>query len=247
MTLIGRVRTAAGDIVHVRRDGERVVAIEDPYAAFAAGRAAADADGAALVGGELLAASSPVVVVGIAQNGPEHASPVQAWLKSPRTVVGSGVPVTLRRDAGTTVAEGEIAVVIGRETTGLTAANAAEYVLGITAVNDLSSPDRGAIDPRNFESKAGEGYTPLGAWIDTAASLADVPLRLSLDGVEVATTDAGRLPVPIAECLAYLAQWTTLGPGDVVMTGAPFSQSPVRPGQTIDVEVGAVRLTTPTR
>lgn len=247
MTLIGRMRTGAGEIVHVRRDGDRVVAIEDPCVAFAAGRAAVDADGAGTVEGELLACSAPTVVVGIAQNGPHHASPVQAWLKSPRGVVASGVPVTLRRDAGTTVAEGEIAVVIGRETTGLTAANAADYVLGITAVNDLSSPDRSTLDPRNFESKSGEGYTPLGAWLDTAASLVDVPLRLTVDGVEVAATDAAQLPVPIAECLAYLAQWTTLGPGDVVMTGAPFSQSPVRPGQTIDVEVGAVRLTTPTR
>jgi len=36
--LIGRVQTPSGEIVHVRADGERLVQIEDPYAAFAAGR-----------------------------------------------------------------------------------------------------------------------------------------------------------------------------------------------------------------
>lgn len=39
-------------------------------------------------------------------------------------------------------AEGEIAGVIGRDTTGLTAATAHTYVLGVTAVNDMSSPER---------------------------------------------------------------------------------------------------------
>ena len=74
----------------------------------------------------MLAPSEPQVVVGIAQNGPDHPSPVQAWLKSPRTVVASGTAVTLRRDAGTPVAEGEIAVVIARGTAGLTVQNAGD-------------------------------------------------------------------------------------------------------------------------
>ncbi|MFE5407938.1 fumarylacetoacetate hydrolase family protein [Microbacterium sp. NPDC056569] len=221
------------------------IAIEDPYAALADGREPADLG--TRVQGELVPPSAPLVVVGIAQNGPAHPSPVQAWLKSPRGVVGSGVPVTLRRDAGTTVAEGEIAVVIGRGTTGLTAATAHEYVLGVTAVDDLSSPDRVGVDPRNFESKAGEGYTPLGPWIDTDADIDTVALTLRIDGLTVAETDAAALPVPIRDCLAYLASWAPLGPGDVVMTGAPFTNVPIAPGAVVEVQVGDVILVTPTR
>ncbi|WP_454132084.1 fumarylacetoacetate hydrolase family protein [Microbacterium lacticum] len=231
----------------MRRDGEALRAIEDPYAAHAAGRLPADLETAGEVTGDVLAPSEPQVVVGIAQNGPDHPSPVQAWLKSPRTVVASGTAVTLRRDAGTPVAEGEIAVVIARGTAGLTVQNAGDYVLGLSAVDDLSSPDRVLADPRNFESKSGVGHTPLEPWIDTEASLADVRLRMRVDGRDVADTSADLLPVSIAECLAYVASWSTLGPGDVVMTGAPYSQSPVRPGQTIEIEVGAVRLVTTTR
>ncbi|WP_295011596.1 fumarylacetoacetate hydrolase family protein [uncultured Microbacterium sp.] len=240
---IGRAATHDGT-VFVREEGEGLVRIEDPYRAFAAGREPADLGPAE---GVLLAPSDPLVVVGIAQNGPDHVSPVQAWLKSPRTIVGSGVPVLLRRDAGQVVAEGEIAVVLGRGTDGLTAENAHEYVLGITAVDDLSSPDRSSFDPRNFESKSGAGYTPLGPWIDTALDLDDVALRLEIDGVTVAATGAAALPVPIRRCLAYVAAWSPLGPGDVVMTGAPFSQNAVRPGQVVAVTVGGVRLETPLR
>ncbi len=242
--LIGRLRTA-GAVRHVRWDGARAVEIEDPYAAFAQGREPADTGGP--VTGELLAPSDPRVVVGIAQNGPGHAAPVQAWLKSPRTVVGSGETVTLRRDAGTTVAEGEIAIVIGRDTTGLTVDDAAGFVLGVTPVNDLSSPDRGSLDPRNYESKAGEGYTPLGPWIDTAQGLAGIPLVLRIGTAEIARTLGDELPVPIAECLAYVARWTRLDAGDIVMMGAPLANAPVQPGQTVEVEVAGIRLVTPTR
>ncbi|MGN8025009.1 fumarylacetoacetate hydrolase family protein [Microbacterium sp. 22242] len=240
---IGRIATADGT-VHARREGDGWIGIEDPYAAFAAGRVPGDLGA---VEGEVLAPCAPEVVLGIAQNGPGHASPVQAWLKSPRTVVSSGTPVHLRRDAGTTVAEGEIAVVIGRPTHGLTAGNAHEYVLGLTAVNDLSSPDRTALDPRNFESKSGTGYTPLGPWLDTDLDLDDVGLVLEVDGTTVADTGARQLPVPIRDCLAYVCGWSTLGPGDVVMTGAPYSQAEVGPGQEAVVIVGGIRLSTPLR
>jgi len=242
--LIARIRTADGPRT-VRVDGDLFLPIGDPYAAFASRATVPDAGSP--VSGTLLAPCVPTVVVGIAQNGPAHASPVQAWLKSPRTVIGPESAVELRRDAGATVAEAEVAVVIGRETTGLTAENAHEYVLGITAVNDLSSPDRASVDPRNFESKSGEGYTPLGPWIDTDLSIdADLPMTLSVDGTLRAETSSGRLPVSTRECLAYVAGWSTLGPGDVVMLGAPFSQAPVRPGESVEVAIAGLRLRTPT-
>lgn len=241
---IGRLRAVDG-VVHARRTEAGWVEIEDPYLALAEGREPADLGGE--VTGELLAPCEPLVVVGIAQNGPDHHSPVQAWLKSPRTVVASGVEVALRRDAGMAYAEAEIAVVVGRDTEGLTAANAHEYVLGVTAVDDLSSHDRAELDPRNFESKAGDGYTPLGPWIDTDADIDDVALALEIDGVTIAETGSRELPSPIRDCLAYVASWSRLGPGDVVMTGAPTTLRPVRPGAVIGVRVGDMTLITPTR
>lgn len=239
--LIARVSTPEGTC-HVRADKASLQPIGDPYLAFVDGREPAD-EGAAVTG-DLIAPVEPVVIVGIAQNGPGHRSPVQAWLKSPRTVIGSGRAVTLRRDAGTAVAEGEIAVVIGRSTVGLTVENAHEYVLGVTAVNDLSSPDRGEWDPRNFESKSGVGYTPIGPWIDTAVGIDDVSLSVEVDGAHVADTGSGDLPMSIRECLAYVSAWSPLGPGDVVMTGAPHSQAQVRAGQTVTIRVAGVELIT---
>lgn len=220
--------------------------IEDPYAAFASGRAPRFV-GEALDHPHLLAPCEPLVIAGIAQNGPDASSPVQAWLKSPRSVVASGTTVALRRDAGIQVAEAEIAVVIGAHAVAVPVADAPGVVLGVTAVNDLSSPDRAAHDPRNFESKGGAGFTPLGPWIETEPDLERLPYALTIDGEVVAETDAGALPVGIAECIAYASQWVPLGPGDVIMCGAPFTNAEVLPGQTVEVRVGAMSLITPTR
>lgn len=241
---IARLRNPEGEM-YVRADSDGWIRIEDPHAAFAEGRSPADVGG--VVTGRLLPPARPLVLVGIAQNGPEQDAPVQAWLKSPRTVVGGGEEVTLRTNAGVTVAEAEIAIVIGKDTAGLTAVTAHDYILGVTAVNDLSSPERNRIDPRNFESKAGDGYTPLGPWIDTVADIDTAALALSVDGVVVAATSSRELPVPIRQCLEYVASWLRLGPGDVVMTGAPYSSAPIEPGTTVAVEVAGMRLITPTR
>lgn len=238
---IGRVATADGTR-WVRETADGMIPVSDPFLAFAEGREPDDAGTS--IDGAVVAPVDPLVIVGIAQNGPEHVSPVQAWLKSPRTVTGSGVEVSLRRDAGEQVAEGEIAVVIGRSTQGLTAQNAHEFVLGVTAVNDLSSPERAGFDPRNFESKSGEGYTPLGPWIDTEIGIDDVGLEVEVDGDLVAETGSRELPMSIRECLAYVVGWSPLGPGDVVMTGAPHSQAPVRPGQTVTIRVAGIELVT---
>ncbi|WP_285725955.1 fumarylacetoacetate hydrolase family protein [Psychromicrobium xiongbiense] len=242
---LARLSTNAG-FHWVRAEGSDWLPVEDPYEAFARGESPADAVPSEPLNGEMLAPCQPVIVVGIAQNGPEHHSPVQAWLKSPRTVVASGIPLTLRRDAGIPAIEGEIAVVIGKDTLGLTAATAHQYVLGVTAVNDVSSPDRAVLDPRNFEGKGGEGYTPLGPWIDTECGIDEVAMVVRIDGAERVSTGTWDLPSTIRQCLEYVCHWLRLGPGDVVMTGAPRSNFSVAPGALVEIEVAGMTLVTPT-
>ncbi len=53
------------------------------------------------------------------------------------------------------------------------------------------------------------------------------------------------LPASIAECLAYVARWVPLGPGDVIMTGAPKSAFEAAPGDLVEITVAGARLVTP--
>jgi 2-keto-4-pentenoate hydratase/2-oxohepta-3-ene-1,7-dioic acid hydratase in catechol pathway len=48
------------------------------------------------------------------------------------------------------------------------------------------------------------------------------------------------LPSSVAECLVYVTSWLTLEPGDLVMTGAPGTAVPVKPGDRVDVVVEGI-------
>ena len=192
--------------------------------------------------------TTPGLVVGIGHNAdPDTNLPIQAWLKSVRTVAADGDEIVLAPDAGTVVVEGELAVVIGRTATRLTVENALEHVLGYTIVNDVTSGDRNAIDNKNFESKAGINYTPLGSWIETEiADPENVEIIVEVNGAVVASSGTFNLPSRVVDTLVYVTRWMTLEPGDVVMTGSPNTAAVVTPGDEVAItipEIGTLRNT----
>lgn len=192
---------------------------------------------------ELLAPVVPAVVLGIGHNRTlnDHPLPIQAWHKSVHTVSGPGSAIIAASGRGTVNVEGELAVVIGKTATALTAENALEHVLGYTCVNDVTNVDQNAVDERNFQGKAGVNYTPLGPWIETG--LPD-PERVGIDvyvnGAARANSGTFNLPSTVVDCLIYVTSWLTLEPGDVVMTGAPGTAVPVLPGDKVDIVVEGV-------
>lgn len=190
----------------------------------------------------------PGLVVGIGHNAdPETKLPIQAWLKSVRTVAADGDEIVLAPDAGAVVVEGELAVVIGSTATRLTVENALDHVLGYTIVNDVTSGDRNAIDNKNFESKAGINYTPLGSWIETEiADPENVEIIVEVNGAVVASSGTFNLPSRVVDTLVYVTRWMTLEPGDVVMTGSPNTAAVVAPGDEVAItipEIGTLRNT----
>ncbi|MBT2248832.1 fumarylacetoacetate hydrolase family protein [Arthrobacter sp. BHU FT2] len=192
---------------------------------------------------ELLSPVAPAMVLGIGHNLTlnEHPLPLQAWHKSVHTVAAPGEEIVAARSRGTVNAEGELAVVIGKTAAGLTAENALEHVLGYTCVNDVTNVDQGAVDERNFQGKSGVNYTPLGPWIET--SLPDpeqAGIEVRVNGVARAQSGTFNLPSTVVDCLVYVTSWLTLEPGDIVMTGAPGTAVPVKPGDLVDIAVEGI-------
>jgi len=189
----------------------------------------------------LLASVDPRVVVGIGHNQPGHALPMQAWHKSVHTVAGTGDSVTAVRGVGTVNIEGELAVVIGKPASNLTLENAFDAVLGYTVANDVTNVDQGALDERNFQGKSGTNYTPLGPWIETeVADPENVATEVAINGAVVVTSGSFNLPSSVAATLVYVTKWLTLQPGDVVLTGAPGTDLPVQPGDSVDITLAGI-------
>jgi 2-keto-4-pentenoate hydratase/2-oxohepta-3-ene-1,7-dioic acid hydratase in catechol pathway len=242
---IARIATAHGPVPVVQQ-GRQWAQVADPFAEHPVLTGASYPVASA----GLLAPVQPLVVLGMAHNGApgDRDRPRQAFLKSPRTVIGPDEPIIVDEDLGQVNIEGELAVVIRRTSRHLTAEQVPEAILGYTIGNDVTAVDQVTLDEKMTQSKHGDGFTPLGPWIETDLDPAAVPIMVTVNGKPLARASTGQLAWNITEQLVYLTTYLTLGPGDVVLTGAPGTFVPVKPGDDAQIILGGIgTLSNPVR
>ena len=240
---IARIATDHGPRPVVQH-GNRWREVADPFAAELAYTGTDHPVG----GVRLLAPVQPTVVVGMAHNGSpaERTRPPQAFLKSARTVTGPDTPVVLDDHLGQVHVETELAVVIRRTSRDLTAADITAAILGYTIGNDITAVDQIPLDEMMTQAKNGDGFTPIGPWIETDLDLTRIPMTVHVNGKLVASSDTSQLARNVTEALVYLTSYLTLGPGDIVLTGCPGTFASVKPGDTSTVSItGIGDLTNP--
>lgn len=220
-------------------DGDRVTIVDDPLLPESGEPPLARRVGVSieLARVTLLAPATPVAVVGMAHNsGPaDRRRAPQAFLKPARGVVGPGAPIPLPAGIGRVDAEAELAVVIGRPARHLSTREALDHVLGYALANDVTARALQESDPLWTTAKGGDGWTPLGPELVTDIDPADVPLGLLVGTRPLAVGSTADLARGVAEVLAYITSFMSLGPGDVVLTGAPGEVGPIQPGDEVTV------------
>ncbi|MFM9698766.1 fumarylacetoacetate hydrolase family protein [Streptomyces europaeiscabiei] len=133
--------------------------------------------------------------------------------------------------------EGELAVVIGRRATDVSAVEAEAYafVAGFTIVNDVNDVNdvsardvqKGRIPGRSANvtaAKSLDTFTPMGPALNTLDEVTDPDdLRLRIRGDDELRQDArtSQLIHPVPALVTCLSRQTTLEPGDVISTGTP--------------------------
>lgn len=242
---IARIATASGP-VPVIQQGQDWVQVADPFAEHPVLTGASYP----IASARLVAPVQPLVVLGMAHNGApgDRDLPRQAFLKSPRTVIGPHDPITVDDHLGQVNIEGELAVVIRRTSRHLTAEQVPDAILGYTIGNDVTAVDQIPLDEKMTQSKHGDGFTPLGPWIETDLEPSAVAMTVSVNGKPLAHASTSQLAWNITEQLVYLTSYLTLGPGDIVLTGAPGTFVPVKPGDDAQITLDGIgTLSNPVR
>ncbi|MGH3639528.1 MAG: fumarylacetoacetate hydrolase family protein [Mycobacterium sp.] len=241
---IARIATRTGQH-HVVQDSDRWLEIVDPFATPPRFTGSEYPVGTA----RLLAPVEPLVVLGMAHNGPgDRELPRQAFLKSPRTVIGPDDDILVDERLGQVNIEGELAVVIRHRCRNLTPEQVPGAILGFTIGNDVTAVDQVAFDEKMTQSKNGDGFTPIGPWIETDLDASVVPITVHVNGEEQASASTADLAWSITEQLVYLTSYLSLGPGDVVLSGAPGTFTPVKPGDHGAITLGGIgTLSNPVR
>jgi acylpyruvate hydrolase len=120
--------------------------------------------------------------------------------------------------------EGELAVVIGAPARRVSTDRALDFVAGYTVANDVTMRDYQYRTHQWLQGKAWDASTPLGPALVTPDEAGDpgaLSLRTVVNGevVQEATTDLMIFPIPTL--VSVISEFTTLEPGDVILTGTP--------------------------
>lgn len=189
---------------------------------------------------------SKVVCVGrnyakhAAELGNEVPTTPLTFFKPNTAVIGPDAPILWPRGAREISFEGELAVVIGRICKDIDAARAQDVIFGYTIANDLTARDWQRTDGQWARAKGFDTSCPLGPWITAHYTVADAQhLRITttVDGQVRQDGTTADMVRPIGDLIAHISSYTTLLPGDVILTGTPEGVGLVQPGQRISVAI----------
>jgi 2-keto-4-pentenoate hydratase/2-oxohepta-3-ene-1,7-dioic acid hydratase in catechol pathway len=178
--------------------------------------------------------------------------PLPMWFWKPESaMIHDGEAIVAPPGIGPIHHEVELAVRVGRRLKAATPGEALRAVDAITVANDVTA--RALQDGAKkagtpwAQAKGYDTFLPLGAWQAVAGrNLADLQLRLTVDGVLRQQENTRAMTWGVADLLAHASTWTTLIPGDILLTGTPDGVGPMEPGQTVEAEVvGVARIRNP--
>jgi len=183
------------------------------------------------------------------QNKPLPTTPLM-FIKPSTSVVGPDEAIVVPGGIGRVDHEAEVGVVIGRRAYQVSEADARNYVLGLTCFNDVTARELQQKGVQYTHAKGFDTFAPVGpcvAEIDYHAA-AGVGVRGTVNGETRQNSSTKQLVFSIDYLIAYISAVMTLLPGDVIATGTPSGIGPLKPGDSVTIEVDGVgQLTNPVR
>jgi 5-oxopent-3-ene-1,2,5-tricarboxylate decarboxylase / 2-hydroxyhepta-2,4-diene-1,7-dioate isomerase len=134
--------------------------------------------------------------------------------------------------------EGEVAIVIGRTARNVLPDEAADHIAGYTIGNDYGLHDFRDTDAGSMlRVKGSDTLCPLGPGLVTGWDFRGKRLRTLVNGTVAQDGSTDEMEWDMHYLVADIARTITLHPGDVLLSGTPAGSRPVRPGDTVSVEV----------
>lgn len=143
----------------------------------------------------------------------------------PRSFTGHGQPLMRPPESPQLDYEGEIAVIIGKGGRRIPEGEALSHIAALTLCNEGTIRDW--VRHAKFNVTQGKNWDRSGAmgpWavpFTDPAQITDVALETRVNGELRQQDRTGRMLFPVAKQIAYISTFTTLVPGDIIVTGTP--------------------------
>ena len=133
-----------------------------------------------------------------------------------------------------------MAVVIGKRASRVTAADAMNYVLGITCLNDVTARELQAKDVQYSRAKGFDTFCPIGPCIAVGLDPSALNIEGWVNGERRHNSNTRELIFPVPYLVEHVTRFMTLNPGDVITTGTPSGVGPLVPGDRMMVKLEGV-------
>ena len=147
------------------------------------------------------------------------------FMKAISCIQGPNDPVMLPKNSVKSDWEVELGVVIGTKARYVSQKDALNFVAGYCTINDVSEREFQIERGGTWDKGKGcDTFGPIGPWLVTRDEVPNpqkLDMWLDLNGKRVQTGNTKTMIFSVAKLVAYLSQFMTLMPGDVITTGTP--------------------------
>lgn len=185
------------------------------------------------------------------KDGQEAPPNMSLFIRFARSFVGHECPVIRPPETPQLDYEGEIAIVIGKGGRRIAQADAYDHIAAITLCNEGTLRDW--VRHAKFNVTQGKNWDMsggMGPWLvpfTHAVQLDDIRLSTTING-EIRQEDrTSRMIFPIRRQIEYISTFTTLVPGDIIVTGTPTGAGArfdpprfLKPGDVIEIEAEGI-------
>ena len=200
---------------------------------------------------QFLAPCQPSKIVAVGLNYKDHITefgrteipqePV-LFLKAPSAIIGLDDKIVIPKGVGRVDYEAELAVVIGKKARNVPEAEALDYVLGVTCMNDVTARDLQKKDVQWARAKSFDTFAPIGPWISDGLPLDQLRVEACVNKKAVQQGHTSKMIFSVPQIIAYVSRQMTLLPGDVIATGTPNGVGPLKKGDVVEVLVEGVGI-----
>ena len=189
------------------------------------------------------------------KDGKEAPPNMSLFIRFPRSFVGHETPLTRPPETPQLDYEGEIAIVIGKGGRRIPQSEASSHIAGLTLCNEGTLRDWVRHAKFNVtQGKNWDGSGAMGPWLvpfERDTQITDVHLQSRVNGDIRQEDQTGRMLFPVARQIEYISTFTTLVPGDIIVTGTPTGAGArfdppiwLEPGDVVEIEgegIGVLR------
>jgi 2-keto-4-pentenoate hydratase/2-oxohepta-3-ene-1,7-dioic acid hydratase in catechol pathway len=199
---------------------------------------------------KLLAPVRPSKIICVGRNYRAHAAEMGGevpkepliFFKPPSSLIAAGETIRRPKASKNTHYEGELGVVIAKTCHKLPSqADLRPYILGYTAVNDITARDLQKTDSQWTRAKGFDTFCPVGPLVtDEIDPWTGVGIETRVNGEIHQNGNTRDFVFSLDALIHYISGIMTLLPGDLISTGTPEGVGPFVAGDVLEVSVEGV-------